>query len=125
MISLTDRTTIPAPPERVWAWFAELDEHYRDWHPEHLMWRTLSGPALKSGTIVFADEWIGGLRLAGRFRIIEARPGQLFRWKMLFPWSLVGVGGSFLLEGSDRVVSSLPKCTWGGQCRSSNHCSTG
>jgi hypothetical protein len=79
MIRLRDRATIPAAPERVWEWFVALDGHYLDWHPEHLLWRTLSGPPLTEGAIVFVDEWLGHFRLTGRMRIIDARPNESFR----------------------------------------------
>src|SRR5579884_3836492 len=76
MIRLTDRTAIPAPPDRVWEWFATLDAAYCDWHPEHIQWKTLKGKQLERGTVAFADEWIGRSRLTGRFRITEAVPGR-------------------------------------------------
>ncbi len=102
MIRLVDRAALPAPPERVWAWFAALDTHYLDWHPAHLMWRTLSGAPLTEGATVFADEWLGRFRFAGRMRITDVQPGRFFRWAMLGPYALVGVGGSFLLERAER-----------------------
>lgn len=101
MISLTDRSSIHATPDQVWAFFADLDARYLEWHPEHLMWRTLSGPPLSEGSIVFADEWIGRFRLTGRFRLSEVQPNALFRWDMLFPYSLIGAGGWFALEPTD------------------------
>jgi hypothetical protein len=101
MIRLADRAVIPASPERVWAWFADMDAHYRDWHPEHITWQTLRGRGLDRDTIVFDDEWVGPFRLAGQFRIAETRPLRFFRWEMLFPFSLVGVGGSFSIAPSD------------------------
>jgi hypothetical protein len=98
MIRLVDRADRPVSPEEVWAWFADLDEHYQDWHPEHLAWRTLGGPPLTDGTVCFADEWIGTFRLAGRFRIHHAKPPRSFRWDFLGPYALVGAGGAFTFE---------------------------
>jgi hypothetical protein len=100
MIRLTDRTAIPASPTRVWRWFVALEAHYRDWHSEHLTWRTIRGTPLTEGAIVFVDQWLGRYRFTGRCRIADVRPDRSFHWEMLFPLALVGVGGSFTLEGS-------------------------
>jgi hypothetical protein len=101
MIRLTDCTAITAPADRVWDWFATLDASYREWHPEHIRWQTLKGKPLDRGTTEFVDEWIGRSRLAGQFRITEVVPGRYLGWAMLFPHSLVNVGGSFALEPTD------------------------
>ena len=111
MIRLLDRAAIPASTERVWGWFAALDGHYLDWHPEHLKWRTLSGPPLHEGTIVFVDEWIGRFRLTGRMRIVDVRPNHVFRWEMLGPYTPVGVGGAFALAAAGTGTRRRPGCS--------------
>jgi len=95
VISLVETTRIPAAPERVWRWFREMDAHYLDWHPEHLAWRTLRGEALAEGTVIFGDEWVGPLRLAGRFFIYDVQPEQFFAFRIGFPFSLLRAGGWF------------------------------
>lgn len=105
MIQLSARTVIAAPCEEVWDFFADLDERYVDWHPDHRTWRTLSGPPVTQGAIVFIDEWIGRLHLTGRARLSEVQRGRFLRWDMLFPYSLAGVGGWFALEpAGDRCI---------------------
>ena len=98
MISLLETTRIPAPPERVWAWLCQLDEHYPEWHPEQLRWRTLRGEPLAVGTVWFADEWVGPLRLSARFFVTASEPGRWFAYRIGFPSSLGRAGGSFRLE---------------------------
>jgi hypothetical protein len=95
VLRFTDRALISAPPSRVWEWFADLDRNYLAWHPEHLVWRTVSGEPLHPGAVVYFDEWIGRFRLAGQLRITASQPGKAFHWQMKFPYTLVGVGGSF------------------------------
>ncbi len=95
MIQLLDRTRIPAPAERVWDWFTTIDDHYLEWHPEHVAWRNIRGRFTKAGSTIFFDEWIGWFRLPMRCRITEARPGRYWRYEGLFPWSAVRTGGSF------------------------------
>lgn len=95
MISLVERSCVPVAADRVWRWFLHMEEHYRDWHPEHIEWRTLRGAPLAEGTILFADERVGPLRLAARFHIHDVRPGRYFAFRLGFPFSLVRAGGWF------------------------------
>jgi hypothetical protein len=97
VISLVQTTRIPAAPQRVWRFFRELDAHYPDWHPEHLAWRTLRGEPLAEGSVWFADEWVGPLRVNGRFFVEVAAPERFFAYRIGFPASLVGAGGWFRL----------------------------
>jgi hypothetical protein len=97
MISLIEGSCIPTTPERVWEFFAHMDTHYADWHREHLTWRTLRGEPLVKGTVWFADEWIGPMRLSARFFVEDADPGRSFAYRIGFPSSLGRAGGSFRL----------------------------
>jgi len=92
---------VPATPERIWAWFAGMDEHYRAWHPDHVVWRTEHGSPVTVGSVVYFHERIGWAPVAMRCRIVEARPGEYLRYEGLFPHSLVGAGGSFALAPAD------------------------
>jgi uncharacterized protein YndB with AHSA1/START domain len=95
VIELVQTTVIPASPERVWQFFVDMDDNYQDFHPEHLVWRTLSGKPLTEGTIWFVDEWIGPMRVSSRFFTERAEPGRFFAYRVGFPGRLVGAGGSF------------------------------
>ncbi len=95
MISLLEASHIPATPERVWEFFRELDRSYADWHPGHLRWKTLRGEPLAQGAVWFADEWIGPMRVSGRFFITQSEPGRFFAYRVGFPHSLGHAGGSF------------------------------
>lgn len=95
MISIVETTELPAPPARVWRFFSEMDEHYRDVHQEHLVWRTLKGKPLAEGTVWFGDEWVGPIRVSSRFFTHSVEPGRSFSYRVGFPGALVGAGGSF------------------------------
>jgi uncharacterized protein YndB with AHSA1/START domain len=99
--SLVETTRLPAPPERVWRFFREMDENYPRWHREHLAWRTLRGEPLAAGTIWFADEWIGPIRVSARFFVTGAEPERSFSYRVGFPSSLVRAGGSFRFAPTD------------------------
>jgi hypothetical protein len=98
VISLVETSRIPAAPERVWQFFCEMESHYRDWHPEHLAWRWLGGEPLADGTVWFADEWVGPLRISSRFFVDHVEPERFFRYRIGFPQSLGRAGGSFRFE---------------------------
>jgi hypothetical protein len=74
-----------------------MDVHYSDWHREHLAWRTLRGDPLARGTIWYADEWIGPLRVSSRFFVEDAEPERFIAYRVGFPSSMVRAGGSFRL----------------------------
>ena len=133
MISLVEETRVPAKPERVWRFFRELDLHYRDWHPEHLDWRTLRGQPLVRGTVWFADEWIGPLRISSRFFVTDSRPPTFFSYRIGFPSSLGRVGGSFRLlparDGECELISGgslwlLAACRGGATRPGAPSCAT-
>jgi hypothetical protein len=98
LITLTQRTVLPAPAERVWRLFEQMEEHYSAWHREHLRWRWLAGEPLAKGSVWFADEWVGPLRISSRFFVTANEPQALFAYRIGFPSSLLKAGGSFRLE---------------------------
>ena len=95
MLTFTDTSHIDAPPERVWRFFAEMGEHYRAWHPEHLAWREIEGDATRPGSVIFADEWLGPVRLRGRIHVDHVEPERFFDFRFGPPFSLVNAGGFF------------------------------
>jgi uncharacterized protein YndB with AHSA1/START domain len=107
MISVVERTRIQAPPELVWRFFSEMDEHYPDWHREHLAWRTLRGQPLAKDTVWFADEWVGPLRVASRFFVEDAEPERFFAYRVGFPASILRARGSFRLAPNSDGVCDL------------------
>jgi Polyketide cyclase / dehydrase and lipid transport len=100
VISMARITRLPVAPETVWAFFSEMDQHYTQWVPEHLDWRWLRGNPLEPGSIWYADEWIGPLRISTRFFVDDADPGRFFSYRIAFPASLIGARGSFRLEAT-------------------------
>ena len=98
MISIVEEVRLPAPPERAWEFFRQMDSNYRRWHREHLEWRTIAGEPLSEGATVFVDEWVGRMRVASRMFIEDVRPNRHFAYRFTFPPSLVGAGGWFHFE---------------------------
>lgn len=101
MIHLTDRSHIPAPPERIWNWFAHLDDHYLEWHPAHVDFRAIRGTPVEEGGLCFFDTRLGRYRLRTRSRVVEVAPNRYVRHTSVFPASLINAGGSFTIEPTD------------------------
>src|SRR5689334_8874174 len=98
MLSFSDTSHISASPDEVWRFFAEMESHYLDWHPEHVAWRDLEGNATIPGSVIYADEHLGKLRLKGRFFIDRVEPERFFSFRVGLPFSLVGAGGHFRIR---------------------------
>jgi hypothetical protein len=95
VITLVESSRIPGRPESIWEFFLELDDHYSDWHPEHLRWKTMFGKPLAKGTTWFADEWVGPMRISARFFVEDSEPNHFFSFRIGFPSSLVRTRGEF------------------------------
>ena len=53
---LRDSVEIDAPPETVFGWFAGLDRHYLEWHPDHRDCHWLKGDSLAQMGVVEARD---------------------------------------------------------------------
>jgi Polyketide cyclase / dehydrase and lipid transport len=107
MISLKDTSHIAASPSQVWRCFAEMDRHYLDWHPDHVVWRNVEGNATVPNGVIYADEKVGKLRLRGKFHIGRADRERYFDFKMGFPFSLVNAGGWFEIKPTENGECDL------------------
>jgi hypothetical protein len=95
VIKIAQTTRVGAPLEATWHLFVNMDEHYEDWHREHLRWRWLDGKPLEKGAVWFADEYFDWMRLSCRFFVTESDPRRFFSFAVGFPNSLVRAAGSF------------------------------
>ena len=88
---LAESKHLTCKPERAVAFFMELDEHYLDWHPDHVAfaWR---GPPTDRRSRFFFDERIGRVRLrmamtvrwTGSTRIVCTPRG--LHWRAVLRW---------------------------------------
>ncbi|MCW5697587.1 MAG: SRPBCC family protein [Bauldia sp.] len=63
MIILEESAHLEAPPEALAAFLEALDHRYRDWHPDHVLFRWDDPPGARPRRFFF-DERIGGRRIA-------------------------------------------------------------
>ncbi|MDG5820904.1 SRPBCC family protein [Natronococcus sp. A-GB7] len=57
---LEAETHIRADPEDVFEFFAEMEQNYEAWHPDHITFRWVEGVPVEEGTLAYFEEEIGG-----------------------------------------------------------------
>ena len=90
MIELLDTVAIDVAPEVVWNWLESMPDHYREWHPDHLGGRWVSGGAFLPGAAMEVQEILHGKPHRLRMTVTQVGPGRWIRYR-IFP----GLGGEF------------------------------
>jgi Polyketide cyclase / dehydrase and lipid transport len=63
---LSDTIQINAPAESIFRFFDRMDALYRDWHPDHVLFRWERGHDLHCGNVFYFEERIAGKLLKKR-----------------------------------------------------------
>lgn len=71
-----DSISIDAPPEHVFDFFRRMDEHYLEWHPDHLAFRWVEGDSLDEGNVCYFEERIGDEVLEKTVRFTTVKPNR-------------------------------------------------
>jgi hypothetical protein len=71
---------IRASPERLFAFFAGMEENYKPWHAEHVVFRWLDPPALRQGVRFYFEETIGGKLLKKTVAFTRVEPYSLIEF---------------------------------------------
>ena len=99
-VVLKDTVEIHTTPEKVWEFWATMDKHYKDWHPEdHILFRWTKGKPMEEGSTVYAEEVLGGKLLKLKVTCAEVVPNKKFSLILPFPASLF-VKYEYLIEPS-------------------------
>ncbi|MDD3043352.1 MAG: SRPBCC family protein [Methanosarcinaceae archaeon] len=98
MTTLSDSVVIDRPPEVIFKWFTRFTENYRSWHKDHVLARWVKGNYFEEGSVLYAEEYLGGKLEKLSFEIINCVPNELIEYRVLFPESVICSGGSFLIE---------------------------
>lgn len=101
MTTLKDSVGINRPSEVVFTWFAHLEENYRVWHKDHVLARWIKGKNFEKGSVLYAEEYLGGKLEKLSFEITNCVPNELIEYKVLFPESIICSGGSFSIKPSN------------------------
>ncbi len=100
MITLKDSIEVKAPPEKIEDWLRSIDEHYREWHPDHVRWVNLDG-ALDEGKTFYYEEYLNGRIYKSRCRVTSIiRDGKTVIEFVGLPLMdrILGLRGSFIIE---------------------------
>ena len=82
-IVIKDSIEIGAPPESVFEFLLNIndDESYRNWHSkDHISLRWLKGKPWEIGSVVYAKEYIHGVKHTFKFVTTKMIPNQLIEY---------------------------------------------
>ncbi|MDI6603287.1 MAG: SRPBCC family protein [Patescibacteria group bacterium] len=100
MIILEDSIKIKTTPEKIFDWFKNLDKHFTEWSPCHTKFVKVTG-GMDEGDIVYCEQCCEGKWYKEKVKITKIEKdssGWRIERKCLFPYSLLGIRGSFIVE---------------------------
>ena len=101
MIILKDSIEIKTTPDKIFRWLKNLDEHYKEWHPDHVKWINETG-GLDEGDVVYYEEYLHGELHKIRSKITKVEENKRIEFKNLFPVSIICPKGSFILKSREK-----------------------
>jgi len=57
---LRDTTEVTCTPEAIFQFFEDMESHYLQWHPDHKLFRWVTGRSLAVGNVFYFEEVIAG-----------------------------------------------------------------
>jgi hypothetical protein len=97
-IVLKDTIEINTTPDRIWEFWVNMDRNYKSWHPQdHILFRWTRGKPMEEGSIIYAEETVGGKLLKGKVTCMDVVPKRKFALVLPFPRSLF-VKYEYLIE---------------------------
>lgn len=75
-VILRDAIDIRAEPRAIFRFFEDIEFHYRQWHPDHVLFRWISRPGLEEGAVFYFEEYIAGKLLRKRVVFTRVIPGR-------------------------------------------------
>jgi hypothetical protein len=73
---LKDSIHIGARPDAIFRFFEEMERHYRQWHPDHVLYRRVAGRGVNEGNIFYFEEYIAGKLLKKQVVFTRVIPDQ-------------------------------------------------
>lgn len=73
---LRDSTRIVTQPEAIFRFFDEMEQNYLQWHPDHVLFRWVSGRGVQEGNVFYFEEYIAGKLLKKKTVFTRVVPGQ-------------------------------------------------
>lgn len=107
---LKDSIEIKTTPEKIWEFFANLEENYKTWHPEdHVVFKWTKGKPMETGSGWYGKEMIKEKLVKGKGTIGEVIPNRKIVFKNSFPVSLAAPKFEWIIEpkGSNSVFTAI------------------
>jgi hypothetical protein len=98
MKTLSDSIEINTSPEKAYEWFINIDQNYKEWHPDHVKAIWLTENKMKVGSKLYSEEYIHGELHKIKFKCTNIEPNRKIEFKNLLPMSLICPKGSFIFE---------------------------
>jgi len=95
---LSDSIEIKTSPEKAYEWFINIDQNYKEWHPDHVKAIWLTENKMKVGSKLYSEEYIHGELHKIKFKCTNIEPNRKIEFKNLLPMSLICPKGSFIFE---------------------------
>ena len=95
---LEDSIEIKTTPEKIWEFFANLEQNYKSWHPEdHVLFKWTRGKPMTTGSAWYGEEFLGGNLKKFKGTIGEVVPNRKIVFQYAFPTRLISLGFALLI----------------------------
>jgi uncharacterized protein YndB with AHSA1/START domain len=84
-VTLRHEIEIHARPERVYAFFENLERNYTKWHPDHVVFRWVKGGGLEEGATAYAEQRMRGKLHRLPVRFTKVIPNRLIEFEWVNP----------------------------------------
>jgi uncharacterized protein YndB with AHSA1/START domain len=98
---LKDSIEIKTTPEKIFEWLIHMDDHYKEWHPDHVACYWVKGEPAEEGSVLSVEEYVHGDLHNMKFRISTVKTNRRIEYRVLFPQSLLCPRGSFSIDQKD------------------------
>ncbi|UCC38592.1 MAG: SRPBCC family protein [Candidatus Aminicenantes bacterium] len=101
---------IKTSPEKIWAFFVNLEQNYTTWHPEdHVSFKWIKGKPWEEGSAFYAEQYAKGKLTKFKGTVCEVIPNRKIVFKFSFPISLISPKIEWLIEpkGSNSVFTAI------------------
>jgi uncharacterized protein YndB with AHSA1/START domain len=85
IVALRHEIEIDTHPERVYAFFLNIEQNYTKWHPDHIVFRWVKGNTIQQGAVAYSEQRVHGKIHKMSATFTKVIPNQLveFRWDNL------------------------------------------
>lgn len=78
---LEETTKMKASPQTVYHFFENMDDQYKQWHPDHNAFRWIDGGSLEEGSKAYFEEDIGGKTQKKTVRFTRIDPDRYIEFR--------------------------------------------